>query len=377
MTRRINPKAGEDLSSAVDVVVVYDANGDIVLPGTNPGGVPAGILEIGAAAGAATTVIATGAADVKSAAAWTAGESLTFDSGGKMRAAGTGAYVLAFAVDEATAPDQKTAIMIRHVGLSGFPVDSEGTPRFVAKGPRSSDDRPIVLPASFRGDVHVLYPGRADDVASGVRFGGVPFTATAIAEGDHPVISWGFIEWVYLTGGFVSWINGRPGDWFDFRVVAPATTGIANAGAGAFNLAPSGMPGANVFVPAPDAAGSHDLDLDERLNKSVGFSKVVPVPSTTGAGFFDWDPDTEIVTVNTAQTGGFHLFDVEIPIRRFCAELPIVRGEGERNLSPGNIKAKRLLPHWSHRVVIHDDDHDPAAPLSVCWDFVLGRAAGS
>lgn len=229
-------------------------------------------------------------------------------------------------------------------------------------GPVTSDGKPIFLPQLFPGDVIPLFLGCADDPITGIRFGGTRFAvATSLAE--DVVVEWQFIEWVYLAGGNV-WATGQDvNDWISYEMSAPATVGTSNPGAGGFNKVTVAA-GVNLYVPAVN--GNWDLNLTEKLNANVGFTKVVPVPSEdvegNGTGFFDWSADTEVVTLNIEQKGHFNLFDVEIKLAKHVQKVPLLGGHVDFTVPA--TKPKRILAHWKNKAIIHNDS---AKLLKVAW----------
>jgi hypothetical protein len=73
------------------------------------------------------------------------------------------------------------------------------------------------------------------------------------------------------------------------------------------------------------------------------------VPASAGNGFFDYDLDTNVITPNESQEGGYNLYDAEIRLQRF---LNHVRIREELTSFMGQ-EAKLVLPHWSWRVILH------------------------
>ena len=233
--------------------------------------------------------------------------------------------------------------------------------------PQTSDGKPIVLPQLLRGDILACFAGKCDDIVNGTRWGGNSFCIESTVAEDKTV-EIQFLEWVYLVGGEGFYKGAVIGDYADMTMTAPATAGTNNPGAGAYNKVDVG--GFNIFVPAPGVDGDWDLDLEETLNANVGFSKVVPVPSADGTGWFDWSED-ETVTFNATQTGGFNLFDAAIPLTHFVIENPLM-GDNKLSLLVPATKPKRVLPHWTMTVKLHNST---AKDLDLCWYFYLGRAA--
>jgi hypothetical protein len=218
-----------------------------------------------------------------------------------------------------------------------------------------------------------MYLGVGDDVTAGTRFGGTEFCISRESTGDGTK-EWQFMEWVYLAGGTVWRKNAVCNDWVRYELLAPASPATQNVGSGAYGKLAIGG-GINMFVNpvAPGADGPDwDLNLAETLNANVGFSKVVPVPSPTSSGFFDWDPDTETVTYNATGEGLFNLFDAEISLGKFVDRLQVA-GDGDLDLRVSAVKPKRLLAHWKHKLTLHNSTDKTGAAIEVAWNLFLSR----
>lgn len=236
--------------------------------------------------------------------------------------------------------------------------------------PKTTDGKQIVLMNLFPGHVLTNFVGCGDDIANNVRFGGPLFKLTKSSAGAT-TLAWQYKEWIYLAGGRCYYENAVFGDYVDCRILAPATAGTAASGTGAYNKYQVAA-GLNMFVPAPAVDGDWDLNLTEKLNANVDFTKVVPVPSSDETGFFDWDPETEAVTFNAMQTGKYNLFDQQITIANFVRKAPVV-GDRDLQMVVPAVKPKRILAHWKTEVSITNaaGGHD----LNVCWYMYLARAS--
>jgi len=243
--------------------------------------------------------------------------------------------------------------------------------------PQTSDGKPIILTNMFPGNVLSNHPGSPDDITTGARFGGDMFLLSQASQGDT-YREFQFIEWVYIAGGGIQWLNAEPGDWIDYRIYAPASPATSAPGSGSYAkyefIPGSGM---HMFIPQP--SGGWGLNLNEKLNEYVNITKVTPVPaadedSGEANGFFDWDHDTGVVTLNTQQKGGYNLFDCPMPISRYVPKYPmLVPSFGPSNIfTVPAVKPKRLLPHWKHRVTIHREASS-ANTLYVAWALYVGR----
>ena len=234
--------------------------------------------------------------------------------------------------------------------------------------PTTTDGKQIVLNNLFPGDVLTNYAGRSDDIDNNVRFGGDIFQLSRDSEGSVSR-EWQFTEWVYLAGGRCYYENAVYGDTIGFQILAPATAGTSNPGAGAYNKVEVAT-GLNLYVPAPSVDGGWDLNLSEKLNENVNFTKVVPVPSVTETGFFEWDPDTEAVALVPEQTGRFNLFDQQITIANFVVNAPMM-GNRDLQLVVPAVKPKRILSHWKSKVTANHSAGSHV--LNLAWYIYLAR----
>jgi hypothetical protein len=246
----------------------------------------------------------------------------------------------------------------------------------MSTGPYTSDGKPIFSAAMFRGDVEVAHPGRGDDIANGKRWKGQEFKHSTSDAGVTP-IAFQFMEWVYIGGGNINFVGADVGDWLFYELRAPssAPAETSNPGSGAYAKLDIGG-GIHIYcTPGTPGAGAADWDLDlaAKLNANVGFTKVVPVPSP-GKGFFNWNSDDESVSYQADGEGDFNLIDAEIQLVSFAPYVQIL-GDNEESLTvPAAYKGKRLLPHWLHKVHIHNDS---AKSLKVVWRLFLTRKTTS
>lgn len=236
--------------------------------------------------------------------------------------------------------------------------------------PHTTDGKPIFLPQLFRGDVTTTHTGVGDDITNGTRWAGTRCRITRSTAGDQSG-SFQFMEWVYLAGGGGYYRNANYGDYVDLCVVAPATAGTSNVGAGAYDKVVAGT--GYIFVPNGTTTGDWDLNLTEKLNANVGFTKVVPVPNEANTGWFDWE-ENEVVSFNSAQLGRFDLYDFETTLARFVVEVPVL-GDGDMHFSIPAIKPKRILPHWRFDGKLHNESGGNT--LEVAWNLFIGRKSSA
>jgi hypothetical protein len=238
-------------------------------------------------------------------------------------------------------------------------------------GPKTSDQKLIFQPAQFRGDVQVYWPGRADDIAAGTRHEGTRFRIQSTVAEDVAPYEFQFGEFIYFVGGTIEWQNAVFGDEVSFEVYAPATPCVSNPGAGDYNKVATGL-GYNIIVPATPGTGDWDVDLTAKVSANVRFTNAAPVPGTAGASYFNWDEDTDAVTVAMSgpnPVGNFNLFDAEIVLNLFVPTMQML-GDGERALLSPSVKGKKMLPHWIYRVKLHNST---TKELNLVWTLLAAR----
>lgn len=236
------------------------------------------------------------------------------------------------------------------------------------KTPKTSDNKPIFLPNLFRGDVYPLFHGRSDDITNGVRFGGTYFKMQATEQGDSN-LTFQFMEWVYLAGGIMECDGAVFGDRVNFKIYAPASPATSNPGDGDFNKYNLGG-SYNMIVPTAPGTGDWDVNLQEKLNENVSFTKVVPVPAPEGTGWFDWDYMNENVTVNIQGKGNYYLFDFQTDLVHYVIWQHLLGSSRIDFIKPA-VKPRRMLPHWIYRTDLHREG--TSGTLNIVWSLLCAR----
>lgn len=224
--------------------------------------------------------------------------------------------------------------------------------------PRTEDGRPIIIPVRFRGNVTPFFAGSSD--SSSGRGAGPIFLIrwnNPPSELEVKEELFSFSDWVYLAKGHIHWQNAGPGDYAGISLEAPATTVVANTGAGNCNLVPTGM-GFNVIVAAA-GDGSHD------------YSDPVPVPAfgPNGKPNGNWtwsEPNTGKGTVTFVGDGKspYNLFDARLVLTHWIKKLPLI-GDGMQVLHPEG-KAKKILPQWEFKATVQNKS---LSALRVTWNL--------
>lgn len=233
--------------------------------------------------------------------------------------------------------------------------------------PKSSDGRQIFMPSVVSDDLDVCFSSCGDDVTNGVKLCGTRLQLQQTDSGTN-TFEWQYITKIYINGGNVVYNNAIYGDYIKYEIYAPATVGTQNVGAGAYDKYSLGG-GANMFIPNGTTEGDWDLNLTEKLNSNVDFTKVVPIPASDNDGYFDYDEDTELVTLNATGTGNSNLFDFDFKLIEFINDVGIM-GTRYQSFTPGSYGAKKLQPHYKHKVSLYRSD---TGTVSIVWNIFIGR----
>ena len=217
--------------------------------------------------------------------------------------------------------------------------------------PSSNDSRPFVAPTMFPVSYMAQFTGVSDDIVNGVVAAGDPITVSSTTV-EVALIEVQFISKYRLAGGEAVWKGATIGDWVSFSLAAPGTTGTSNSGAGVYDKYALGA-GMNMYIPNATQTGDWDIDLDEKFNSNVDFTKAVPVPALSLDGFFDWDMDTGVLTLNASKEGRYNLFDFELPLRTFVQKVPLI-GESSQMFTVPAIKPYMCLPHWHVHLTVNN-----------------------
>jgi len=217
--------------------------------------------------------------------------------------------------------------------------------------PMSSDNRPYIAPNMFPLGYMTQFSGVADDIDNGVEAAGL-FIALSSSVVEEKSMEAQFLSAFYLAGGAAAWKGAVFGDWVKFELVAPLTAGTPHEGAGAYDKFAVGS-GMYMYIPNATQEGDWDLDLSEKLNPNVDFTKVVPVPSSDNTGFFDWDMETGVVSLNVSQQGRYNLFDFAVPLHTFVQKVALI-GDSHQLFTVPAIKPYLCLPHWRVKLVLNN-----------------------
>jgi len=221
--------------------------------------------------------------------------------------------------------------------------------------PHTYDGKQIILNNAFPDGVNIVFAGAASGAG---KWDGSPFRykCTQALPGTYECLKWSYKDWIYLAGGEIRYSGAVFGDEINFYVSAPAT--LLTTGSG-YSLSPTGL-GFNIVTPGT----THDIDLS---------NDAIPVPNTNKMGFFDWDPDTNIISLNASRKGGYDLYDADILLSNYLARKQIFGGTDSSpsisNFIIPAIRPKRILPQWSCKVSYTSSSDKSASPFRIAWEL--------
>lgn len=228
--------------------------------------------------------------------------------------------------------------------------------------PETSDGKPIFLPNLFRGDVELQYPGAGDHATNG-RGEGTAFCLSNSTDSSTSTLEWQFNDWVYAAGGGLIHKGAEMGDWCSFDMRAAATTVTVN-GTSEGNCNLTNLGGYNLITPA-SGDGTHDVAEADK----------VPVPSSDMTGYWDWNcTDTGKGTIDPSATPGaakYNLIDAATLLVRWVSKVHLL-GDGSLDMIVGAVKPKKILPHWTFHVDLHNGGTN-SHTVEIVWHLLTAR----
>jgi len=188
--------------------------------------------------------------------------------------------------------------------------------------------------------------GAFDDVANGVVGNGTGMRMSSDGASGDVSLTGAFVDQIGLIKGTAFYQNFMPGDWVSCEVFAPATAVVPNG----TNTGNADIVNSVVIVPAA-GNGAYDVDLTT--------ANLVPA---SGAGYWDWDNATTgrgVITPSvTPGLAGWHLLAIQQDLNHFVHK---AGGLGSGNVFYGVevLEPKTLLPHWTHKFVLHVNTTTP------------------
>lgn len=283
--------------------------------------------------------------------------------------------------------DSSITIALDYIGVSGDTVDiwfkdalsageqttlssicaaHTGEPLYLEEV-KTPDNRKVVAPSVFRETLTPCYQGEGDDVSNGNRYGGTAMKLD-LPTGGSGYVEWQFINPISIAGGELIYDGAVLGAKLDFDVIAPASPATNNPGAGDYDKVSIGG-GINVFVPNGSGTGDWDLNLSEKLNANVEFTKVVPVPAPNYDGYFNWNSETEEVSLEADGKGKYNLFDSALTLVRFVAGVGLL-GTNRVPFDIPAFNAKCMLPHWTYKATLAQSG---STAFQATWRLLIAR----
>lgn len=233
------------------------------------------------------------------------------------------------------------------------------------KSPTAADGKVYMSPDIWPLGTLTNFCGASDSISDGMSGTDPLAMESTQVEEKTKIIQ--FTKPVRLAGGYLQYYGAVLGDWLSFLVYVPATSGTSNPGHGSYAKTAIGG-GVNLFLPYPN--GGWDLNLAEKENSNVSFTKVRPVPAPGGDGFFDWNEETGEVMANAAQKGGYHLIDQDVSLNEFVTKIHII-GTDHFPLTIPAVRPVLMLPHWKCKITMKNST---AKTLQLTAMLYLGRA---
>ena len=228
------------------------------------------------------------------------------------------------------------------------------------KDPETLDKKKYVRASAYSLGTRLYITGVGDDRTNGTGKG-VRFEYEHDTQGLSAWKEFQFNDWVELGGGGMWYKNALFGDYVTFRMFAPATTIVENAGAGNCNVHESG-----ILIPAE--GGSHNVDL----TTSDAF-----VPLITTGGYWNWSyPDTGRGSCAAAPNGdgNCNLIPSEVAIHTYVADVGIL-GDGYLNVTFPGVDPTRFLPQWKMACRIYNKAGTQNIQLT--WEMEVARMNGA
>ena len=231
---------------------------------------------------------------------------------------------------------------------------------YLRKEPETLDKKKYIRSSAYSLGTRLYIAGCGDHRTNGTGKG----QRFELQHGSSGLSSWlpfGFNDWVELGGGGAWYKNAVFGDYICFRMYAPATEIVANAGAGNCNVQ------SGILIPA-SGDGSHDVDL-ETVDKFV--------PLITTGGYWNWSyPDTGCGYCEAAPNadGNCNLVPAEVAIHTYVADVGIL-GDGFLNVTFPGVDPTRFLPQWRMAARIYNADG--AHTIQLTWELEVARKAGA
>jgi hypothetical protein len=233
-------------------------------------------------------------------------------------------------------------LVAAHAGEASTP-----SPTIVqTSGPKTDDSRDIVATNRIPAGYTIYFTGVSDNIANGTYANGGDLKM----DSSSKTIYYQSLGNYLLVGGRVIWQGADMSDYVDGTLIAPASTGATNV-AGDFNKYNIGGP-YNMFIPSAPGAGAWSMDINAKL-PNTQILKCTPVPATGNNGWFNYNQDTNSLSVSADQKGGYNLYDFDVNLFKFCSKLWGKKQDGsETLLEASDVIGKILFNSWKIKMVL-------------------------
>lgn len=220
---------------------------------------------------------------------------------------------------------------------------------YLQKFAMTSDYRPYMAPNRIPAGYSLYVSGIADDLSAGTYGGGVPLKFSAANSSRI----FGLLDHYYVIGARAIWELCSSDNYFDATLYAPASTGLNNQ-AGDFDKYQVDT-GKYMIIPAAPGQGAWDIDLTAK-HTNTNILKCTPVPQAGNTGYFDYDADSNVLTVNSAGKGGYNLFDCDVNLHSFGRNVwgKSISGS-ESSLDITELVGKKLFNSWRFKFELKKD----------------------
>jgi hypothetical protein len=223
----------------------------------------------------------------------------------------------------------------------------EYTRLILSYGPKTPDNRSISAVNRIPPGYTIYNTGAGDHIANKTYGNGDDLVCTVAS----PTKEFQLLHHFYALGGRVIWENASIEDKMAGWLFAPASTGWTQA-TGNFDkqvLIPGVL---NKLKPVAEGAGAWSVDLTAKIGTTT-ILKSTPVPSTGNLGWFDYDSDTNVITPNMDQKGGYDLYDQEITLVKIANRAPGRAISGSESiLESSDVVGKLIFNFWKFRFTL-------------------------
>lgn len=213
----------------------------------------------------------------------------------------------------------------------------------------TEDNRLMIAENRIPAGYTLYIAGESDDISAGTHGGGDKL----IFNSSTTQVDFRQLDHFYVIGARCIWEGCDLTNYFDAKMVAPATTGATET-TGDFNKYNLGG-SLNMFIPTAAGTGSWDMDITATYTNTE-ILKCTPVPVSGNNGYFDYNSDTNVLSVNSGGTGGYNLYDFDADLHVFARKAWGKKGDGnESSLDITGLVGKLLFKNWLIRFNFYKD----------------------